>query len=116
MPTTGTHEHTTAARRVPLPVTEPPFDDECGPSQVPALSTRGGVPTSPAVQGSLALAPALPGGIPALPEPAAPLRLVDVVDHAAATARAMPARSRSKRIRGRVHEPPHPRSWSALLA
>jgi Family of unknown function (DUF6459) len=116
MPTTGTHEHTTAARRVPLPVTEPPFDDECGPSQVPALSTRGGVPTSPAVQGSLALAPALPGGIPALPEPAAPLRLVDVVDHAAATAGAVPARSRSKRIRGRVHEPPDPRSWSALLA
>jgi hypothetical protein len=112
MPTTSTHEHTTHARRVPLPVCEPPFDDECGPGQVSAASGRGRPPTPTAVQGSLALAPALPGGVPALPEPATSLRLIDVVDHAGP----VPARSRPRRVRGQVPEPPDPRSWSVLLA
>jgi hypothetical protein len=112
MPSRSTHHHVTQARRVPLPVCEPPFDDECGPGQAPAPSRHGQPPEGTAIQGSLAIAPALPSGVPALPEPATSLRLIDIVDHA----ESVPARSRPRRIRGHAPEPPDPRSWSALLA
>jgi hypothetical protein len=114
MPTTAAQAHFSSVRRVPLPACEPPFDDECGPRQAPASSSRS---ISAAAQGSLALAPALPGGVPAVPEPASPLRLVDGVDEATTmAASSVPARSGPRRVRGRVPEPPDPRSWSALLA
>jgi hypothetical protein len=104
-----------SARRVPLPVCEPPFDDECGPRHGNATTGRNDRSEPPTVQGSLALAPALPGGVPALPEPASPLRLVDVVDHATTGTTSGPAGT-PKRTRDRVPEPPEPGSWSALLA
>jgi hypothetical protein len=112
MPTTATHERNTAARRVPLPMCEPPFDDECGPDAAPASDGRGTQRAAGVVQGSLALAPVLPSGIPALPEPAVPLHLVDVGDHSPS----VPLPSQPRRIRGQVHQPPDPRCWSAVLA
>lgn len=55
----------TAVRRVPVPVTAPPFDDE-----------RGGWPPERDTQGALALAFGLGNGLPVLPEAPAQLRLV----------------------------------------
>jgi hypothetical protein len=110
MPTTSTHQYISHARRVPLPMCEPPFDDECGPSQSSAPSGRGQpAAASTAIQGSLGLAPALPSGVPALPEPATSLRLIDLIDQAG-------SRGRPQRVRGRAPEAPDPRPWSALLA
>lgn len=57
----------TTLRRMPLPACEPPYDDE-GDAR-PAAS-------SPAVQGTLALAFVLPTGVPAAPEAPPELRLV----------------------------------------
>jgi Family of unknown function (DUF6459) len=111
MHTTPTHKHIGSARRVPLPVSEPPFDDEYEPGQRPP-SDRRSSPVGTAVQGSLALAPALPTGLPPVPEAASSLRLVDLADHS----RSMPAPDRPRRINSSVVEPPDPRSWSALLA
>lgn len=83
MPTTtptGNERHTSVVRRVPLPVTEPPFDDEA-----PARFEQAVPPHQDSrqrgTQGSLALAYVLPGGVPAVPEPMASLRLIDVMAH-----------------------------------
>lgn len=116
MPTTAVNARTGTARRVPLPVCEPPFDDEAGPHRADGPTGRREGSKQPTIQGSLALAPALPGGVPAVPEPVSPLRLVDVVDQAAATTASAPARGRPRRTTSRVPEPPEPGSWSALLA
>jgi hypothetical protein len=62
-------------RRLPLPVCEPPYDDELEPSRS-AWSASAGSGT-PAVQGTLALAFGLPTGVPAVPEPPPDLRLVE---------------------------------------
>ncbi|HEU4542951.1 MAG TPA: Rv3235 family protein [Jiangellaceae bacterium] len=56
-------------RRLPCPVSDPPFDDEIG---IPP-----GTRPVPPTQGALALAFMLPSGVPAEPEPPATLRLVD---------------------------------------
>jgi Family of unknown function (DUF6459) len=115
MSTAAMNAQNSSARRAPLPVCEPPFDDECGPQHGHAPTGRSDRSKQPTIQGSLALAPALPGGVPALPEPASPLRLVDTVDYAATRTTSGPAQ-RQGRTRGRAPEPPEPGSWSALLA
>jgi hypothetical protein len=56
-------------RRLPLPASEPPYDDE-----LPVARDRDRATAS--TQGTLALAFALPGGVPAVPTAPAPLRLV----------------------------------------
>ncbi len=55
---------TTTLRRLPLPVCDPPYDDEIGVHATARTSTPEGV----AVQGTLALAFVLPSGIPAVPD------------------------------------------------
>ena len=78
------HRHPPPTLRVlPTPAWEPPYDDD-PPPRHPARR-----PALPQVQGTLALAFALPSGLPADPDPP-PLRLVDGL--------------------------PEPRSWSARIA
>ena len=63
----------TALRRLPVPASEPPYDDERagrGPAGPPA----------DAVQGTLALAFLLPNGVPATPAPVPDLHLVPSPD------------------------------------
>jgi hypothetical protein len=57
----------TTLRRLPLPVAEPPYDDDTGGSEVSRASAL-----APTTQGTLALAFVLPSGVPAHPR----LRLV----------------------------------------
>ena len=54
----------TALRRLPLPAWDPPYDDEVGPPATLRNTRSGGA----AVQGTLALAFVLPGGVPAVPD------------------------------------------------
>jgi hypothetical protein len=64
--------HPSPLRRLPMPCCEPPYDDELGPAPARwAESSAGG-----GVQGTLALAFALPSGLPAVPEPPPDLHLV----------------------------------------
>src|ERR687897_3717110 len=64
----------TAIRRVALPVTEPAYDDRPDdPPRPPRPGPHGG-----RTQGSLALSYLLPSGVPAVPEVATSLRLVDL--------------------------------------
>ncbi|MGH8776653.1 MAG: Rv3235 family protein [Jiangellaceae bacterium] len=92
-----------ALRRIPLPMTEPPYDDDLSPvARRPERDTR---PT----QGSLALAYVLPSGVAAVPEPAAPLRLVDLPEHTDALD--LPARRAVQ-----VDDLPDPCRWTARLA
>src|SRR4051794_24914618 len=58
----------TALRRLPVPTSEPPYDDE--------RIGRDGGPWAPAVQGTLALAFLLPTGLPSTPVAPPGLRLV----------------------------------------
>ena len=72
---------TTTLRRLPLPVCDPPYDDEVGAPTTARSSALAGA----AVQGTLALAFVLPSGVPAVPDappvPAPPdLRLVRPAD------------------------------------
>jgi hypothetical protein len=62
-------------RRLPVPVSEPPYDDERPGSRTTIRSgwDRG---SGPAVQGTLALAFVLPSGVPAAPVAPPELRLV----------------------------------------
>lgn len=67
-------------RRLPVPVAEPPFDDELGPLGTGRTSTP-----ADAMQGTLALSFVLPSGLPAVPEPRAlhlapPLHVDDEFD------------------------------------
>lgn len=83
MPTTtptGNERRTSVVRRVPLPVTEPPFDDEAPARFEQAVPPHEDSPQR-GTQGSLALAYVLPGGVPAVPEPIPSLRLIDVMAH-----------------------------------
>lgn len=62
-----------AVRRLPLPASEPPYDDEVpgrGPHPAP------GGPVADAVQGTLALAFVLPSGLPTAPQAPPGLHLV----------------------------------------
>lgn len=76
-------------RRLPVPVSEPPYDDELplalrpdrgdprsGPWAVPADDPRSRQSIPAPVQGALALSFALPGGAPAVPQAPPGLRLV----------------------------------------
>jgi len=63
-------------RRIPLPQTEPPFDDELSPAVPTALNG-----SADGVQGTLALAFTLPSGLPVVPEPTALLHLVPEPDN-----------------------------------
>jgi hypothetical protein len=58
----------TTLRRLPVPASEPPYDDE--------RTGRDGGPGVPAVQGTLALAFLLPSGVPSTPVAPPDLRLV----------------------------------------
>src|SRR3954468_18845353 len=64
---------TSTLRRLPVPATEPPYDDEWA-------SPRPAAPPSDAVQGTLALAFVLPNGIDATPAEPPGLRLVVTPD------------------------------------
>jgi Family of unknown function (DUF6459) len=112
VPTTSPHEHESAAHRVPLPVCEPPFDDERDAGRPTGLVGRGSPETAPVVQGSLALAHMLPGGVAAVPEPTTALRLVEV-DHQLGSGSVSLRTSREAKP---VPEPPDARRWSARLA
>jgi hypothetical protein len=65
------HPTRSVPRLVRPPCTEPPYDDEIG---VSAWETR---PSPDVTQGTLALTFTLPSGLPARPQPATRLRLVD---------------------------------------
>jgi len=100
-------------RRLPCPVTEPPFDDELGGQP----GTRSRVP---ATQGALALAFTLPSGVPAVPEPPPSLRVVgqapdDGSDHLPAGLDPALARFAQRQPTSADHLP-EPRRWSARLA
>ncbi len=110
MSATSPPEQATTARRIPLPTREPPFDDERGDGPVASVGSAANSP--PVTQGSLALAHVLPGGAPAVPEPAAALHLVDLDAGGAST----PMPSRRGRVAARPTEPPDARRWSARLA
>ncbi len=127
MPTTtptGTERPPTAVRRVPLPVTEPPFDDEAAPGRPDAAVVPPGYIPQRETQGSLALAYVLPGGVAAVPEPSAPLSLVDMpghdvpgddadgdADRAEREVTAFVARQPTRSV-----QLPDPRRWAARLA
>jgi len=77
--------HPGPLRRLPLPCSEPPFDDELSPGRggwPPRRSATVGVHRRPrdqvnaAIQGTLALAFVLPSGLPAVPEPSPDLGLI----------------------------------------
>lgn len=71
----------TIARRIPLPASGPPFDDEL-PGDDAAFGRRRDDhpwtrrPSVPPTQGALALSFSLPGGVPAEPEASSQLRLL----------------------------------------
>lgn len=110
MSTTTTPQQTSTARRVPLPAREPPFDDERNHNPVAPVGRAAASP--PVTQGSLALAHVLPGGVPAMPEPAAALHVVDL----GAGGPSIPIPSRRGRDSARPNEPPDARRWSVRLA
>lgn len=62
-------------RRLPLPHSLPPFDDELG--EIPTLISRASITRQ--IQGTLALSFNLPNGLPAVPEPSARLCITDDV-------------------------------------
>jgi hypothetical protein len=77
--------HPSPLRRMPLPCSEPPYDDELGLAPgdwPPRRCATVDAPRQPgrqvnlAVQGTLALAFVLPSGLPAVPEPPPDLQLV----------------------------------------
>lgn len=71
-----------SVRRLPLPASEPPFDDEVQRPPLPRASGRG---RSAFTQGALALSFTTSTGLPAVPRPAALLHLVDAPPRPAAT-------------------------------
>jgi hypothetical protein len=116
-----THETAAPLRRVPVPDTEPPFEDE---------SAAEPAPPSAGVQGTLALAFALPNGLPALPavpDPAqADLRRRLHLVPAGETGEGSPGRSTSRRRASRDPNDfgpqptpraqlPEPRLWAGRL-
>jgi hypothetical protein len=127
MPTTtptGTERRTTTVRRVPVPVAEPPFDDEASSDRYDRAAPQREPSPRCATQGSLAFAYVLPGGVPAVPEPVTPLRLVDVVTHDARSGADGRVADRAEceltafvaRQPTRSAELPDPRRWAVRLA
>jgi Family of unknown function (DUF6459) len=121
---TGNERRTTVVRRVPVPVTEPPFDDESSPARFDQTVQPHADSRQRSTQGSLALAYALPSGVPAVPEPAAPLRLVDVMAHGEPGDGGGPAAELAEREvtafaarrPTRSGELPDPKPWAVRLA
>ena len=115
MSTTARHHQPATARQMPLPLREPPFDDERGDGN--RRPVQGVATSTPVTQGSLALAHVLPCGTPAVPEPATALHLVDlgVVDLGAGGV-AAPMPTQGRRASTRPAEPADARRWSARLA
>jgi hypothetical protein len=115
MSTTARHHQPATARQLPLPVREPPFDDERGDGH--RRPVDGVAKSTPVTQGSLALAHVLPSGTPAVPEPATALHLVDlgVVDLGAGGV-AAPMPTQGRRASTRPAQPADARRWSARLA
>jgi hypothetical protein len=66
--------HPSPLRRLPMPCSEPPYDDELGWVPIGWLSAEPSA--AHGVQGTLALAFVLPSGLPAVPEPPPELHLV----------------------------------------
>jgi len=102
------------ARRMPLPHSEPPYDDELrsGSSHRPAGVLRA-VPDQPTRQPTLDVEHALPSGLPASPQLRAPVRLVALPSANGlddVEARAEPRRPTSSSAL------PEPRRWAARLA
>jgi hypothetical protein len=71
---TSNPPHPTPLRRLPMPCCEPPYDDELGRGPAGWPSAERGA--AHGLQGTLALAFALPSGLPAVPEPPPELHLV----------------------------------------
>lgn len=115
MSTTARHHQPATARQMPLPLREPPFDDERGDGH--GRPAQGVATSTPVTQGSLALAHVLPCGTPAVPEPTTALHLVDlgVVDLGAGGV-AAPMPTQGRRASTRPAEPADARRWSARLA
>jgi len=98
----------TGVRLLPVPQSQPPYDDELG-DRVDA-----------ATQGALALAYVLPGGLPAVPELPAQLRLLSDSDLAAPGVPSDAEDERLTTLTARRPTPgaalPEPRRWTARLA
>jgi hypothetical protein len=94
-------------RRLPLPVTDPPYDDEVGRTPGPPARRTAGAATLDATQGALALSFALPGGYTAVPELRVPLNTVGDPDDDQ-PAIPIPLSRASVAL-------PDPRRWSATL-
>lgn len=109
----------TAIRRVALPVTEPAYEDRPDdPPRPPHPGPHGGVRTQ-GTQGSLALSYLLPSGVPAVPEVATSLRLVDLPrggDTGPRPGSTEPAIGAARRPPTGAARLPDPHRWSARLA
>jgi hypothetical protein len=96
-------------RLLPVPQSQPPYDDELDPR-----------PRDPSTQGALALAYVLPGGLPAVPEPSAQLRLLADSRTAVPRDRALAHDDGLPALTARRPTPsaalPEPRRWTARLA
>lgn len=88
-------------RRLPLPTTEPPYDDQVGTSPPPVPVRRRSPDNGSPVQGTLALSVAPSGRTPAVPQVRPPLRVVG----GPAASQPEPGTT-----------PPDPRRWSAWFA
>ena len=99
----------TGVRMLPAPQSQPPYDDELGERRGEA-----------ATQGALALTYVLPGGLPAVPEPPAQLRLLADSDLVAPGSRSDAEDDGLTTLTARRPTPgaalPEPRRWTARLA
>jgi len=95
--------HPSPLRRLPLPCSEPPFDDELGPAPAGGPPRR---PSGPGFQGTLALAFVLPSGLPAVPEPPPDLHLIEEDGHSSGEFGPRPTRRAAL---------PSPRTWAARV-
>ena len=121
---TGTGRRTTTARRVPMPVSDPPFDDEASTGRYDRAAPPREHSPRRSTQGSLALAYVLPGRCPRRARAGGSLRLVDVVAHdAGGGADGRGAGQAESEITAfvarqptRSAELPDPRRWAVRLA
>jgi Family of unknown function (DUF6459) len=99
----------TAIRRLALPLTEPAYEEMPDNPQRPPRPGLHGRVRSQGTQGSLALSYLLPSGVPAVPEVATSLRLVDLPRGGDAGPEPRRPPTGSARL-------PDPHRWSARLA